>query len=73
MAGDNAIQVANFQKGGRKMISWIIARAKEPSTWAGLAAIAISIGLSQEQWSAIAAVGVALAGLLAVLLKEKVR
>ncbi len=53
------------------MFTWILDRLQEPSSWAGLSAIALSLGLSDAQWSAIAQAGAALAGAVAVFLKEK--
>ena len=44
---------------------WALNRAKEPSTWAGLAGLAVVFGVTAEQWSmvgnAIAAVAAAIA------------
>jgi ABC-type uncharacterized transport system permease subunit len=49
----------------------IIKRIREPSTWAGLAAIAILFGIEPEKANTIAqAVGV-VAGAVAVMLPEK--
>lgn len=55
------------------MLKWIIDRAKERSTWIGLTGLltAAGIALSPEQAEAIATVGVALAGAVAVLTKDK--
>lgn len=50
-----------------------IALISEPSTYAGFAAIAGSIGLSAPLYSAASAVAVAVAGLVAVILHEKKR
>ena len=55
----------------KNMIDWLLARLSEPSTYAGFAAIAGSIGLSAPLYSAISAVAVAVAGLVAVILHEK--
>jgi hypothetical protein len=54
-------------------MSYILARLKEPSTYAGLAAIlsAFGIGLAPEYWEAIASIGVGAAGLAAVVLAER--
>ena len=47
------------------VIFWALDRAKEPSTWAGLAGLAMVFGVSAEQWStigtAVAAVAAAIA------------
>lgn len=53
------------------MKDWIIARIKEPSTWAGLSALGLAIGLTIEQWSAVSSIGVAIGSALAVFLSEK--
>jgi len=48
---------------------WILARARERSTWLGLTALLTSLGLalSPEQSEAIAVAGVAVGGLIATL------
>lgn len=55
-------------------MDWIISRLKEPSTWAGIAA-AIGgmtfIPNAATVAQVVAAVGVGVAGVLAVLFKEK--
>ena len=47
------------------VVFWARNRAKEPSTWAGLAGLAVVFGVNTEQWSmignAIAAVSAAIA------------
>ena len=47
------------------VVYWALNRAKEPSTWAGLAGLAVVFGVSSEQWSmignAVAAVVAAIA------------
>jgi len=53
------------------MLEWIIARAGESSTWAGLAGVAGSVGLSGAEYHAAASVIMALCGLAAVILREK--
>ncbi len=54
------------------MLRFIVDRAKEPSSYAGLATMltAAGIGYSPELFNAAVAVAVALAGLAAVLLPE---
>jgi hypothetical protein len=54
-------------------MKWLIARLREPSTWRGLVWLATSLGLtlSPEAWEYIIAIGMAAAGLLGVILKEK--
>lgn len=55
------------------MLKWIIDRAKERSTWIGLTGLltAAGIALSPEQAEAVATLGVALAGAVAVLTADK--
>lgn len=50
---------------------WILARLQEPSTWAGFAAMAAAAHVSTPLYSAISAVIMAVAGLVAVVMKEK--
>jgi hypothetical protein len=50
--------------------NWILSRLKEPSTYAGFSVIAMSFGLSGDEWSAISTTLAALAGLAAVFLSE---
>ena len=50
---------------------WFLSRLKEPSTYAGLSALALTLGLSGEQWAAISTAVAGLAGLAAVFLSEK--
>lgn len=52
-------------------MNWIVERLKEPSTWAGFAGLAAAIGIAEPLYAAVSAVGVAVAGLLAVLIAEK--
>lgn len=49
---------------------WLLSRLKEPSTYAGFSVIAMSLGLSGDEWSAISTAIAALAGLAAVFLSE---
>lgn len=48
----------------------LVARMKEPSTWAGLSALLVLFGLNVEQAGALANAGAAIAGLAAVFLGE---
>lgn len=56
-------------------MSYLIARFREPSTYAGIAALLASLGVSvPAPWvQAVSAVGVALAGAAALFLPEKPR
>jgi hypothetical protein len=53
------------------MMEWILARLKEPSTYAGFAGLALAVGLSSEQWATISTAVAGLAGVIAMLLAEK--
>ena len=55
------------------MLKFIINRLREPSTWAALPSIAVAIGLGVPPGTleAVAQVGLGLAGLAGVLLREK--
>lgn len=52
---------------------FIINRLKEPSTWSGIGMVAVSLGLGLPPGTieAVAQVGVGLAGLAAIFLREK--
>jgi len=54
-----------------KMVSWIVNRLKEPSTYAGFAGLALALGLTDAQWEAISVVAATLSSLVAVFLMEK--
>ena len=47
------------------VVYWALNRAKEPSTWAGLAGLAVVFGVTADQWlmisNAVAAVAAAIA------------
>ena len=53
-----------------KFVSWLLNRLKEPSTYAGLAGLALAFGLSDAEWTAISAAVAGLAGVAAVFLSE---
>ena len=52
-------------------IQYILNRLKEPSTWAGFAGLFMAFGIAQPVYAALSAVGVAVAGLAAVLMADK--
>lgn len=55
-------------------MDWIIARLKEPSTWAGVATLVAGTTFlpHAQDWAALLpTIGAAVAGVLAILLKEK--
>ena len=53
-----------------KIVSWLLSRLKEPSTYAGFSGIALAFGLSGEEWSTVYTAVAGLAGLVAMLLSE---
>ena len=53
------------------MVQFILARLKEPSTYAGLSGLAVALGVSTHLYEAAAAAIAGIAGLVAVLLAEK--
>lgn len=46
-------------------------RLKEPSTYAGLSGLMIAIGLSQDQWTVISTALAGVAGVIAMVLKDR--
>jgi len=54
-------------------LRWTAERLKEANTWYGLSAILTTVGLNvdPELWKEIVSFGVAAAGLVAVVTKEK--
>ena len=52
------------------MNKWLLNRLKEPSTYAGFSVIAMSLGLSGDEWAAVSTAIAALAGLAAVFMSE---
>ncbi|CAN7305848.1 hypothetical protein [Acidovorax delafieldii] len=54
-------------------MNYIINRLKEPSTWSGLGMLAVSLGLGIPPGAveAVTQVGVGLAGLVSIFLREK--
>ncbi|MBF0269338.1 MAG: hypothetical protein HQL44_12185 [Alphaproteobacteria bacterium] len=55
------------------MFTWFLERLKEPSSWAGLSALALALGVSELEWAAIGNAGAAVAAAVAVVLKERAR
>lgn len=49
----------------------IIKRLQEPSTWAGLSALAVSLGMGAQWAEPVTQAGAGLFGLLAIVLGEK--
>jgi hypothetical protein len=52
-------------------LKWILDRAKEPSTYAGLSGLALALGLSDAEWSAIATAAAAVSGAAAIVIAER--
>ena len=53
-----------------KVVSWLVSRLKEPSTYAGFSGIALAFGLSAEEWGTVHTAIAALAGVAAMFLSE---
>jgi hypothetical protein len=53
-----------------KIVSWLVSRLKEPSTYAGFSGIALALGLSGEEWSTVYTALAGLAGVVAMFLSE---
>jgi len=56
------------------VVSWFLARLREPSTWAGIAALIAGTNVGIDAASAtdaLVAISSAVAGLLALVIKEK--
>ena len=49
---------------------WALRRAKEPSTWAGLAGLAVVFGVTAEQWSVVGNAVAAVAAAIAMFVSE---
>ena len=52
------------------VIFWALNRAKEPSTWAGLAGLAVVFGVTTEQWSMIGNAVATVAAAIAMFVSE---
>ena len=52
-------------------MSAIFNRLSEPSTWAGVAALAAAFGVADAQWATISAGLTGIFGVVAMLVKEK--
>ena len=51
-------------------IYWALNRAKETSTWAGLAGLAVVFGVTSEQWSMIGNTVAAVAAAIAMFVSK---
>ena len=54
-----------------EIVPWIIQWASEPSTWTGLAGLAVVFGLSQAEWAAVSNAVAAVAAALAMFVRER--
>jgi len=52
-------------------LQWLLARAKEPSTYAGLSGLALALGLSDTEWNAIGTASAAVFAAVAVVVAER--
>ena len=52
------------------IVYWALNRAKEPSTWAGLAGLAVVFGVTAEQWSMVGNAVAAVAAAIAMFVSE---
>jgi len=55
----------------RATLEWIVNRLKEPSTYAGLAGLALALGLSDAEWTAIGTAVAAVSAAVAVVVAER--
>lgn len=53
-----------------KVLHWLLARLKEPSTYAGVAGLALAFGVTDTQWMAISSAVAGLASVAAAFLGE---
>lgn len=55
------------------MLKYILDRAREPSTWAGLGPLITAAGwqVSPEHWEAISMAGMGICGIIAIVLKDR--
>jgi len=52
------------------IVSFLVNRLKEPSTYAGFAGIALAFGLSDAEWATVSTAIAGLAGVIAMFLSE---
>ena len=53
-----------------KIVTWLVSRLKEPSTYAGFSGIALAFGLTAEEWNTVYTAAAGLAGVAAMFLSE---
>jgi hypothetical protein len=54
-----------------KFVSWLLARLKEPSTYAGFAGLALAFGLSNAEWATVSTALASVAGVAAMFLSDQ--
>ena len=54
-----------------KLVSWLLARLKEPSTYAGFAGLALAFGLSNAEWATLSTALASVAGVVAMFLSDQ--
>lgn len=52
-------------------MKWLLERLREPSTYAGLAGLALAFGLTDTEWSTISTAIAGIAGVVAMLVADK--
>jgi hypothetical protein len=60
----------NARRNDMNVLLWVLDRLREPSTYAGVAGLALALGLSDAHWAAISTAVAGLAGVAAVFLSE---
>lgn len=53
------------------VLQWLLDRTKEPSTYAGFSGLALALGLSDAEWSAIGTAAAAVCAAVAVVIAER--
>jgi len=53
-----------------KLVTWLLARLKEPSTYAGFAGLALAFGLSNAEWATVSTALASVAGVAAMFLSD---
>jgi hypothetical protein len=53
------------------VLTWLLERAQEPSTYAGLSGLALALGLTDAEWSAIGTAAAAVFAAVAVVVAER--
>ena len=53
------------------MVNFILSRAKEPSTWAGVAGLAVVFGITAEEWQTYSTALAAVAAAVSMFVGER--